>query len=218
MTFLGRAQHRPDAALADRVLNRSIDHVAAIDGTAPARPCLGPGRERRRRAQGYTGDPFTLAGPGVRLTAPIVKQQDGFTLYRTPTRWHLLDERQNVFTDGWATSPMSYTYFPRGGPGTVEIDLSRTAFTGSGPPGRATVRVGTVRLGDQDVPVLGKVLAVRHVVVQNGGRRTVTVHVPATPVTVQVDMSTFKAPPDTRLLAAQPAFQFVPDRATAAGR
>jgi hypothetical protein len=42
---------------------------------------------------------------------------------------------------------------------------------------------------------------------------TVSVHVPATPVTVQVDMSTFHAPPDTRALAAQPGFRFVPDRA-----
>ena len=221
VTFLGQGLNiDPTPLWLTEFWNRSIDHVAAIDGTAPGPgPASGPGLESADGAlQGYTGDPFTLAGPGVRLAAPIVKQQDGFTLYRTPTRWHLLDERQNVFTDGWATSPMSYTYFPRGGPGTVEIDLSRTAFTGSGPPGRATVRVGTVRLGDQDVPVLGKVLAVRHVVVQNGGRRTVTVHVPATPVTVQVDMSTFKAPPDTRLLAAQPAFQFVPDRAAAAGR
>jgi hypothetical protein len=221
VTFLGQGLNvDPTPLWLTEFWNRSIDHVAAIDGTAPGPgPASGPGLESTDGAlQGYTGDPFTLAGPGVRLAAPIVKQQDGFTLYRTPTRWHLLDERQNVFTDGWATSPMSYTYFPRGGPGTVEIDLSRTAFTGSGPPGRATVRVGTVRLGDQDGPVLGKVLAVRHVVVQNGGRRTVTVHVPATPVTVQVDMSTFKAPPDTRLLAAQPAFQFVPDRAAAAGR
>ena len=34
----------------------------------------------------------------------------------------------------------------------VEVDLSRTAFTGPGPPGRATIRVGTVKLDDEGVP------------------------------------------------------------------
>jgi len=189
--------------------------IDAVDGTAPGPgPALGPALESPDGAlEDYTGDRYTVAGPGVRLAAPVVQQRDGFTLYRTPTKWHLLDEHQNVFADGWATSPIGYTYFPRRGPGTLEIDLSRTAFTGAGPPGRATIRVGTVKLDDEGTPVFGRVLAVRHASVPNGERTTVAVHVPATPVTVQVDMSTFQAPPDTRALAAQPAFRFVPDAA-----
>jgi hypothetical protein len=214
VTFLGQALNLdPTPLWLAEFWNRSIDHVDAVDGTAPGPgPALGPALESPDGAlEDYTGDRYTLAGPGVRLAAPVVQQRDGFTLYRTPTKWHLLDERQNVFADGWATSPIGYTYFPRGGPGTLEIDLSRTAFTGAGPPGRATIRVGTVKLDDEGTPVFGRVLAVRHASVPNGGRTTVAVHVAATPVTVQVDMSTFHAPPDTRALAAQPAFRFVPD-------
>jgi hypothetical protein len=216
VTFLGQALNLdPTPLWMAEFWNRSIDHVEAIDGTAPGPgPAAGPGLETSDGAlQDYTGDPYTLAGPGVRLAAPVVEQRDGLTLYRTPTKWHLLDEQQNVFADGWATSPIGYTYFPRGGPGTLKIDLSRTAFTGAAPPGRATVRVGTVAVDGEGAPVFGRLLAVKHAVVQDGGMTTVSVHVPATPVTVQVDMTTFKAPPDTRLLAAQPGFRFVPDKA-----
>ncbi len=215
VTFLGQGLNLDPTSLWETEFwNRSIDHVAAIDGTAPGPgPASGPGLESADGAlQGYTGDPYTLAGPGVRLAAPIVKEQGGFTLYRTPTQWHLLDEEENVFADGWATSPMSYTYFPRGGAGTVRIDLSRTAFTGAAPPGRATIRVGTVKLGKDEVPVFDRVLATRHTVVGNGKRVIVRVPVPSTPVMVEVRMTTFKAPPDTRLLAAQPAFHFLPAR------
>jgi hypothetical protein len=215
VTFLGEGLYLdPTPLWLTEFWNRSIDHVQAIDGTAPGPgPAAGPGLESADGAlQDYTGDRFTLAGPGVRLAAPVVKQQGGFTLYRTPTQWHLLDEEQNVFADGWATTPMSYSYFPRGGPGVVRIDLSRTAFNSPGRPGRATIRVGTVKLGNEDVPVFDRVLAVRRAVVPNGKRATVRIHVPSTPVMVQVNMTTFKAPPDTRLLAAQPAFSFTRDR------
>jgi hypothetical protein len=214
VTFLGQALNLdPTALWLAEFWNRSIDHVDAIDGTAPGPgPALGPGLERPDGAlQDYTGDPYTLAGPGVDLAAQVVARRDGFTLYRTPSQWHLLDEKQNVFADGWATSPIGYTYFPREGPGTLKVDLSRTAYTGAGPPGRATIRVGTVRLNDEGAPVFGRVIAVRHATVGNGRRAVIRIPVPATPVTVQVNMTTFRAPPDTRALAAQPAFEYLPN-------
>ena len=118
VTFLGQGLNLdPTPLWLTEFWNRSIDHVAAIDGTAPGPgPASGPGpRERRRRRSRATPATRTRSpGPGVRLAAPIVKQQDGFTLYRTPTRWHLLDERQNVFADGWATSPIELHVLPAG--------------------------------------------------------------------------------------------------------
>jgi hypothetical protein len=214
VTFVGEALNLdPTLLWLAEFWNRSIDHVDAIDGTAPGPgPALGPGLESGDGAlQDYTGDPYTLAGPGVQLAAPIVEQRDGLTLYRTPTKWHLLDEQQNVFGDGWATSPIGYTYFPHGGPGTLKIDLSRTAYTGNGPPGRATIRVGTVKVDGEGAPTLGRTLVVRHALVRNGGRTVVRIHVPSSPVTVQVNMTTFRAPRDARALAAQPSFEFVRD-------
>jgi hypothetical protein len=190
--------------------NRSIGHVASLNGVAPGPgPISAPGLETTDgELSGSTGDPYTLAGNGVRLAAPKIESRDGFTLYRTPTQWHLLDEEQNVFTDGWATSPIGYTYFPRGGPGVLTIHLSRTAYNGTGPPGRATIRVGTVRLDRNGNPVLDRTLTVLHHLVPNGKLTVVRIPVAATPVTVSVQMTTFTPLGDSRLLAAQPAFTF----------
>jgi hypothetical protein len=193
--------------------NRSIGHVASLNGVAPGPgPITAPGLETTDGAlSGYTGDPFTLAGYGVRLAAPRIESRDGFTLYRTPTQWHLLDEEQDVFSDGWATSPIGYTYFPRGGPGVLTIHLSRTAFNGAGSPGKATIRVGTVRLDENGTPQLDRVLTVRHRLVPNGKLTIVRIPVASTPVTAVVQMTTFSPPGDTRQLAAQPGFSFKRD-------
>jgi hypothetical protein len=213
VTFLGQSVTDGNPLWLTEFWNRSVKHVASLNGVAPGPgPISAPGLETTDGAlSGYTGDPFTLAGPGVQLAAPVVASRDGFVLYRTPTRWHLEDAEQNTFTDGWATSPIGYTYFPRGGPGTVIVSLSRTAYRGPGKPAVATIRTGTVRLDSNGVPQLDKIKSVAHAVVRNGHRTVVRVHVDSTPVTVVVTMPTFTTPQDSRRLAAQPSFAFVRD-------
>jgi hypothetical protein len=212
VTFLGQALNiDPNQLWLPEFWNRSIDHVASLDGTAPGPgPTSAPGLHSTDGAlSDYTGDPYTLVGNGIQLAAPIVAQRDGLVLYSTPKPWHLLDEQSNLWTDSWATNPFTYTYFPRGGPGVLTVQLSRTAWKGPGPPGQATIQVGTVRLDQNGVPQLKRVLAVRHLVVPNGERRVVHIPVVATPVTVSVVVSPTISPPgDTRKLAAQPAFSF----------
>ena len=105
--------------------NRSIGHVASLNGVAPGPgPISAPGLTTDGALSGYTGDPFTLAGYGVRLAAPQVASRDGFTLYRTPTQWHLLDEEQNVFTDGWATTRSVTPTSREAGPGVDGAPLA----------------------------------------------------------------------------------------------
>ncbi len=213
VTFLGENVTDGTALWLTEFWNRSIGHVASLNGVAPGPgPISAPALATTDGTlTGFTGDPYTLAGPGVTLAATPVQSRDGFTLYRTPSRWHLLETEQNVYTDGWATSPIGYTYFPRGGPGVLTIDLSRTAFNGLGPPGKATIRVGTVRLDRNGNPVLDRVVTVRHHLVPNGKLAVIRIPVAATPVTVEVKMTTFTPQGDTRLLAAQPAFSFKRD-------
>ncbi len=188
VTFLGENVTDGTALWLTEFWNRSIGHVASLNGVAPGPgPITAPALDTTDGAlSGYTGDPYTLAGPGVMLAAKPIESRDGFTLYRTPSPWHLLRREQNVFTDGWATSPIGYTYFPRGGPGVLTIHLSRTAYNGTGPPGKATIRVGTVRLDANGNPVLGRVLTVRRRLVPNGKLTVVRIPVAATPVTVEI--------------------------------
>jgi len=213
VTFLGQSVTDGIPLWLTEFWNRSISHVASLNGVAPGPgPISAPGLETTDGAlSGYTGDPYVLAGPGVQLAAPIAGTRRGFVLYRTPKPWHLLNAEQNVFTDGWATSPIGYTYFPRGGPGTVVVVLSRTGYTGPGKPALATIRAGTVKLDSNGIAELDRVTAVEHALVHNGKRTVVRMHVASTPVTVTVAMPTFSTPNDSRLLAAQPSFRFVPD-------
>ena len=213
VTFLGENVTDGTALWLTEFWNRSIGHVASLNGVAPGPgPITAPALDTTDGAlSGFTGDPYTLAGPGVMLAAKPIESRDGFTLYRTPSPWHLLQTEQNVFTDGWAASPIGYTYFPRGGPGVLTIHLSRTAYNGTGPPGKATIRVGTVRLDANGNPVLGRVLTVRRHLVPNGKLTVVRIPVAATPVTVEIGMTTFSPPGDTRQLAAQPGFSFKRD-------
>ncbi len=149
VTFLGENVTDGTALWLTEFWNRSIGHVASLNGVAPGPgPITAPALETTDGAlSGYTGDAYTLAGPGVELSAVPVKSRDGFTLYRTPSQWHLLDTEQNVYTDGWAASPIGYTYFPKGGPG-VRHDPSlahRVQRSGSARQGHDPCRHGATR-------------------------------------------------------------------------
>ena len=109
------AQPRPDPLWLTEFWNRRSTTSARSTAPRPARARrLGPGLESADGAlEDYTGDPYTLAGPrtsGWRRRS--WSSSDGLTLYRTTDQWHLLDEQQNVFADGWATSPIELHLLP----------------------------------------------------------------------------------------------------------
>ncbi|HWE80588.1 MAG TPA: hypothetical protein VG265_02980 [Gaiellaceae bacterium] len=199
--------------------NRSIDHVYAIDDSAPPPgPIAAPFLLSTDGALAdYTGNRYTVASPGVDLAARPLAQKTMpgtgvYTLYSTPHPWRLRDEFHNITTDGWGLNPFEYTYFPPGGPGTLRIDLSRTGAAISGPPGRATVEVGSVKLDSNGDPELGKRWETVHATVPNGGEKTVVIHVASSPVTVRIVVTpTVPLSVDSRNLAAQPAFFFKRD-------
>ncbi len=153
-----------------------------------------------------------LAGAGVKLQAPIVGTWGGLVLYRTDKPWKLLDAVEDVYSDGWCPAKCAYTYFARHGPGTMVVDVARTAYTGPGPPGHVTIRVGTVKLDHNGIPGIGRTITTRHVLIPNGGDIPVRIPVTHTPVRVRVDVTpTFQpSSSDTRQLGAQVSFQFVP--------
>ena len=213
-TFLAETVDDPNPLLLLEFWNRSLHHMASFDGTAKGPgPTFAPGLSSTDGTiQEYTGDPYTLVGNGVVLAAPVVATRPPYTLYSTPHGWRLLSVERNVYTDGWGTNPILFTYFAPGGPGVLIIHLSRTAYTGPGRPGVATIRVGTVKLNQYGGPVLARMVTVAHAVVPNGKERTVRVPVAATPVAVSISVTNTISPPgDSRKLAAQPGFTFVRD-------
>ena len=213
VTFLGQLLKDPNGILLAEFWNRSIDHVGSLDGTAPGPgPIVGPGLVSVDGSLSeFTGDPYVLAGPGITLQAPSVGEWSGLVLYHLHGPWKLRDAAQQIYSDGWAPGWSAYTFFARGGPGTLTVELRRTGYKGNAPPGNAVIHVGTVRLSGGQSPVIAHLNAVRKAVIHNGGDVKVAIPVKSTPVRVVVQISPTFQPggADTRNLGAQVSFSFV---------
>jgi hypothetical protein len=221
VTFLGQSLKDPNGILLAEFWNRSLRHMASLDNTAPGPgPVIGPQLASiDGRLSYYTGDHYILVGPGITLQGTIVGDWGGLELYRIQGPWKLNDELENIYSDSWAQGSSAYTLFPRDGPGTLVIDLRRTGFRGNGPPGHVLIKVGTVRLVNQE-PALGRVFAVRRTVVYDGGQpgdeRIVRIPVQGGPLRAELEISpTFQPLPDTRVVGAQVSFTFCPAKGTA---
>jgi hypothetical protein len=142
-------------------------------------------------------------------------------LFRTEGPVRLVSSFTGLTGDGWMSGNASYNQFattanPRG---YAKVVLSRVASCGPDKPGRVTVEVGTIVVGETNQPALGRVLQ----------RRTGVLHqcqvlgppellIPATvPFRVEVTIEpTFSpneldpASSDVRQLGARPEFSYVP--------
>jgi hypothetical protein len=216
VTYLGQQIQDPNGLLLTVFWNRSIRHVYSLDGKAP-----GPGP---------TGTPdfvapdgtlsrlppdtkYVLTDNGVALQQPVVDRWGLLTLYRKDGPWRLLDGAQQLYSDGWVPGWSSDTYFRPGQKGTLVVTLSRTAFNGSAPPGRARIVAGEVRIDPAlGGAAMGRITTRRSAVVRNGTSQEIRLPVERTPVRVELTITpTFHASvSDRRDLGAQVRFQFVP--------
>ena len=201
--------------------NRDLKHVDSLDGTAPGPgPVGGPSLlSSNGTLSEDTGTPYVLTNNGVFLQSKPIANFGSMILYRVYGPWKLLDDEIGVATDTWMETNAAWTYFPKRS-GTVTINLRRTAFNGVAPFANATIIVGTVKLNDEQLPVMRHVFAIRHVIVTNGPNSTVLVrvHVARSPVRVVVTIpqaDTFQADAsDPRQLGAQVEFKFTPAKPT----
>jgi hypothetical protein len=156
--------------------NRSIVKVWSVDPTSIAPgpgPTLTPDLAKPDGTLTPSPDTeFALAVNGVSLHAPAVPLTPsipGTTLYRldgAPLR--LRYSQTGVESDGWITAPdptsparSAYNRFDAAslGPGIVFVHLDRIAWNGTDVPGHVTVRFGTLVVGSDKQPAIGRLLA-----------------------------------------------------------
>ena len=155
--------------------NQSIVKVWTVDPTDPA-PTPGHGLDPDLVSADGTPTPspgteFALAINGVTLQAPTVPISPtipGTTLYRLdggPLR--LAFSQTGVQSDGWITAPdttspatSAYNRFDAAslGPGFAVVSLDRIAWNGTDVPGHVTVRLGTLVIGPDKQPAIGRVV------------------------------------------------------------
>jgi hypothetical protein len=142
--------------------NPSVKKVWSLDGSAP-----GPGAILTPDLAAVDG---TLTPPpgtdyavtvnGVELQAPVVDQRNGAILYRLDGKpLTLAFGYTGLYSDGWMADRASYTRYDtsRDGPGLARVILSRERWCPHDKPGRATVKIGTVGIGEDNQPTIGRV-------------------------------------------------------------
>ncbi|HET6623152.1 MAG TPA: hypothetical protein VFG70_01370, partial [Gaiellaceae bacterium] len=149
--------------------NPSIRKMWSLDGTAPGPgPILTPDL---LAADGTLTPPpgteYALGINGVELQAPIVERRGTTTLYRLDGKPLKLGSAvTGLYSDGWigdrdgnGVAEAAYTRYDvsRDGPGFALVKLSRVAWCGGDVPGKATVKIGPVAIGEDRQPTLNEV-------------------------------------------------------------
>jgi MFS family permease len=197
--------------------NPSLKHVDSLDATAPGPgPTLTPGLQRPDGAlRGDSGTPYVLADNGVQVIGPVVEQRGDIFLTRVPRHpWRLKETVEGRDPGGWIQHDGLYAYFgPERRPGTLQVDVGRTAFCAATAPGtRVVVEVGTVGLDEQNNPRVARVTKRSAFALPNcvSRRRTFVIR---PPVAVHVHVTRLFVPHDyglndLRPLGAQVGFSF----------
>jgi hypothetical protein len=166
VVILGQQIADPIGIYLTEFFNPSVEKVWSLDGSAP-----GPGAiltPDLAAADGTLtpspGTDYALTTNGVELQAPIVEQKDGATLYRLDGKpMKLAAGYTDLYTDGWMADKASYTRYDvsEDGPGQAVVTLSRYRWCPHDKPGRATVRIGPVGIGEDKQPAIAEVTATR---------------------------------------------------------
>jgi hypothetical protein len=189
--------------------NPSIRRMWSLDGSAQnvGGPILTPDLEA---ADGtltpVPGTEYALALNGVELQAPVVARRGNATLYRVdggPLR--LASAVTGLYSDGWIGDPdqdgvaeAAYTRYDvsRDGPGFARVVLSRVAWCGGDVPGKATVRIGPVAIGEDRQPALTEVTDTRTGVVHHCEAIGFALPAPSVPWRVEVTIEPTFSPHD----------------------
>jgi hypothetical protein len=191
VVVIGQQITDPTGIWLTEFFNTSVKKVWSLDGTAPP-----PGAiltpdladiDGTLTPSPETG--FALTLNGVVLQAPVVKQRDGMTLYRLDGQpLKLATGVTGVYRDGWIGNDAAYNRFDVAGdgPGFARVTLSREDWCGQDKPGKATVRIGPVAIGEDKQPAIANVVQEESVVLHSCEARTILLGAPAGPWRVEV--------------------------------
>lgn len=205
--------------------NRSITQVWSVEGSAP-----GPGgtvTPDLARPDGTLapspGTPYVLEFNGVNLVGKEIATggPQGPVLVGVDDTFRLRSNQTGVEADGWMRSHAAYNRFDVSGdgPGLAVVRLSRETFCPKDIqlPGKITVRIGPIGVGQDKQPALARVTDSETKVVPACTVREIVLQAPPGPWRIEVDAETFvpaKIDPenssDTRNLGARVTFGFRP--------
>jgi hypothetical protein len=211
--------------------NPSIQEVWSLDGTAQ-----GPGRTQTpdlRPDGALIGKPrsnakFIVVETGIDPAGHYVKNHahkagGGFQrwrLYRIDPPLRLLGATTGLYADRWSGPASAYTRYARG-EGTIRVTVSRREWGGPNKKGNVTVRIGTLAIGADNQPHIGRVTGERRWIAQSNQFKTFEFATPGPRFRVEVRVTPTFAPAgllpgyssDRRQLGAVLTYTFRPRKA-----
>jgi hypothetical protein len=226
--YLGQQIQDPNSDNLLEFWNRSLKDVWSLDGTAP-----GPGPGLTPDVHGIHGVlypdphvPYVVAEPGIDVVGSIVathphKAGGGFqlwTLYRVSEPLRLRYAVTGRFADGWSgPNDTAYTRYSTPGDraGTMRVLVSWREWPGPN-SAKVTVLMGTLVIGPDKEPAIGKVTAVRTWRIHAKQTKIFTLRAPRPEFRVEVHVSPKFMPAqlisglsDRRELGAQVQYNFI---------
>jgi hypothetical protein len=227
--YLGQGITDPNSEWLLEFWNPSVQDVWSLDGTAPGPgPITTPdvrGRDGLLVSHPLSHDRYVVVEPGIDVAGKVIaraahKAGGGLRTWRLievdpPLR--LLGAVTGLYPDDWSgPAPTTYTRYDNGR-GSMRIRVSR--FQGGPPdtPSQVTIRMGTLTIGSDHQPHIGRVTVVRHASVEPHKARTFLVPTAGDRFRVEVTVTpTFRphqldpALGDNRQLGAVISLRFQP--------
>lgn len=218
--YLGQSILNPNHVQLLEFWNRSLEHVASLDDTAP-----GPGPTPTLRLADPNGSlasapdvRYVLADLGVEPQGTPVAQEGRWTLYRLDGPLRLRSGKTGIYPDGWMAEDSAYSqYVTDGGrAGIATVTASRKGACGLGGDATVTVTIGPLVLRGGK-PTVGQVTETQRARLRPCATVPFGLFSPPPPFHVRVHVTPTIVPaeldpnhPDRRRLGAQVSFGFLP--------
>ncbi len=226
--YLGQQMNDQNSEWLLEFWNPSVQEVWSLDGTAQ-----GPGRVQTPDVQSdgnLIGRPpstarYIVVESGIDPAGTFITRHwhraggghEPWRLYRIDPPLRLLGAATGLYADHWSgSSDSAYTRYASGR-GTMRITVSRQEWGGPDKPGHVTIRLGTLAIGTDSQPHIGRVTQIRRWTVHSNEAKTFELPTPAerfrVEVTVDPKFSPHELVPaltDRRELGAVLTYRFAP--------
>jgi hypothetical protein len=206
--YLGQQIQDPNSEQLLEFFNRSVKQVWSLDGTAPGPgPTLTP--DLAKTDGTLTHDPgyrYVVAEQGIEMNGTVVKKHlhraggsyKPWFLYRLSGPLQLRAAVTGLYADGWSGPyDSAYTRYSTPGDrrGTVRVNVSWREWAGPN-TAKVTVTMGTVAIGPDKQPAIGKALEVEHWTIHAHDEKTFVLPAPGPRFRVQVTVDPHFHPHD----------------------
>jgi hypothetical protein len=155
-----------------------------------------------------TGIRYAVAPSTVQLAGERLDQEGRLVLYRIEPPMRFASLLGGVFADGWMGGFAALTHYAKpSGPARIRVRLSREAWRGQSPPGRATIKLGPL-VTNAGGPAVGKPAVSRTWTIRSGEARQFVLPTPGVPYRLELHVDPTFSPSsfggvDGRQLGAQ---------------